>query len=744
MPVGVVLVAVMVFALGWFGPLAHPGYELALATGLSAPAVVAIVSALEQRAARRALEDAFGRALSFGGVVALFVCAMATFHGVRTGFCEPKQGYVLLVLGPMFGVVMASVWGLVAAELVGAVSGPQGRRGWTVLGALAGPVGTLAFGVYCFHATPMVFAYDPFVGFFSGSVYDTVLVTDGLWTYRLATGATLGWVWVLSRHVERRPVGLRLVWRGRPGEVMLGLAAGLASLGSVVRGDTLGHWQTASTIQSALGAHTDAIGCRVIHEPALREAAALLGQECSVHVRELSAWLGLERSFPIEVFLFRDAEQKRQLMGAAQTSIAKPWRREIYLQNEEFPHPVLRHELAHALASELARGPFRVAGSLGGWLPDPGLIEGLAEAAAPRDDELSEDEWAAAMRRLGLLPPLGELFGLGFFAGASSASYTAAGSFVAYVRANHGAAAIAAWYRGEKLDSLIGKSRHELEVGWWKNLDELPLTDTALAEARLRFDRPGIFARPCPHTVDRLLAEAGSREGGEPEQALALYRKVLELDPRSARALFGVASCHEHSGNGGAALEQLEALTTSPLLPEAARANAAEKAGDLALRDGRVADAKRWYLRASENLLHEDRLRTLELKNRYAAEPLGRRVLITLLVGTDARGPNVFEALDLLGEWHRQAPHDGVPSYLLGRQLANAHRWERAAERLDEALSLPLLPRVEVEALRLRIRLACAVGEGVKARELATRFSALEHVAPARKHWLADFVQRCP
>jgi hypothetical protein len=736
---GVALVAAVVFAFGWLPQFGRPGYELALATGLVAPPVMAVAVALEQRRSRLSPAEALREALLLGCGAALAAAFAACVHGARTGFCEPLEGFTVFVLGPIPGIVLASVWGAFVAAL-----GRAGRsRAFTVVGALAAPLAALGVGLAAFYLTPAVFAYSPFVGLFSGSLYDTVLVTSGLVTYRLASAATLVFVAVLVRHVDSRDSALRLVWRGRPFEVLLGVLALSGSAASVAWGNHLGHWQTSSTIADALGAATEGKHCRVVHEPSLHEEATLLARECDVHVVELSEWLGIATDSKLTAFLFRDAEQKRIFMGAAHTSIAKPWRAEIYVQNDEYPHPVLRHELAHALAAKLARGPFRVAGALGGWLPDPGLIEGLAEAAAPRDDELSADEWSAAMRTLGLLPRLEGLFGLGFFGGASSASYTAAGSFVGFVRERYGREAVARWYRGEALDSVVGTSRGSLESSWWAQLDAMKLSDAALDEARVRFDRPGLFSRSCPHAVDRMLEEAAAREQGDPARALALFRSVLTLDPGSARALFGVAACEDRAGRSGDAEAELRALTGHGALPLVLRATAHEKLGDLALRAARVDDARAGYAAAGKALMGEDRLRTLELKTRYAGDPVARRALVALLVGADATGPSIPEALDELAVWHATAPGDGVPSYLIGRQLVNARRRERAAERLDEALSLELPPRIEAEALRLRIRLACARGDGASVRPLAARFDASPVVAPARKRWFAKFVARC-
>ena len=42
-----------------------------------------------------------------------------------------------------------------------------------------------------FYRTPILFAYDPFVGYFSGALYDTVLDHDGLLAYRAASAAAV-------------------------------------------------------------------------------------------------------------------------------------------------------------------------------------------------------------------------------------------------------------------------------------------------------------------------------------------------------------------------------------------------------------------------------------------------------------------------------------------------------------------------------------------------------------------------
>ena len=57
---------------------------------------------------------------------------------------------------------------------------------------LAGPLGGIAIGFGRFYTSPMVFGFDPFVGYFAGPLYDTV-VDPGvrLLSYRVGSLASL-------------------------------------------------------------------------------------------------------------------------------------------------------------------------------------------------------------------------------------------------------------------------------------------------------------------------------------------------------------------------------------------------------------------------------------------------------------------------------------------------------------------------------------------------------------------------
>lgn len=745
--VGATVIVVVLGALGFVGLFARPSYEMALAAGLLCPSVAAVVTALEL--SRRPLHPLgmMARGVENGLLFIAFAYAVGLAHGLRAGFCDLSRGTVLFLMGPTIGCVLAGVWGAVASEIARTRSR---RRLVAVLAALAGPLGTVAMQLGLFYATPIIFAYDPFVGYFSGALYDTVLADDGLGSYRLASAATLFAVYVASLHLERGEGGrLRPRSLGRPGLLLLGAAAGIGSLLSVAYGHDLGHWQTPGTIAEALGGERRHGRCRVVHDARLPlDHVDRLARDCDAHMDAIDDWLGTpaeRRLAEVTAFLFHDAGQKRWYMGAGQTSIAKPWRAEIYLQNEAYPHPVVGHELVHALAGVLGRGPFAIAGELGGLLPNPGLIEGIAVAGSPRDDNLDADEWSAAMKRIGVLPPVRSLFGLGFLGNASSTSYTAAGSFVGFVRRVHGAEAVRRWYGGEPLEALVGRDWAALETAWHAELDAVELRDAALAEAEARFDRPSVFGRRCPHVVDETMGIAsGELAAGDYADALEGLSKVLRLDPGNWHAQLTLATCHDRRGDAASRHAVLTELAGDERMTRAVRHRAVEALGDLALRAGDVAEARARYRTVLETETDEGRLRTLDLKAHYAADPVPREAFVALLVGVDHRGPYAQGALDRIGLWRSARPDDGTPDYLFARQHVAHSRYDLADTRIRAALDRELpVDRVVSESLRMLVVISCARGDGAAAEQALERYQAHPLVTPSRAAYYERLVARC-
>jgi hypothetical protein len=739
-----IVVGVLMAAAGFLPLFGGPGYEHALATGLVVPSAAAIATALEL-VQRPKIEPsaAFGRGVMNGLLFALVSLGTAVLHGLRAGICEWWGALASFFFTAGAGSILGGVWGALVGELARRRKRP---RVYAVVGALAAPVACIGVSVWRFVTSPMVYAFDPFVGYFSGTLYDTVIDPGvALYTYRFGTLCTLAAAGLFASSFERHWMGgLRAIQAPRA-RLALCAAFALASLGITWRGADLGHWSTRASIARDLGGELHGARCDVIYPStvALRDARLLL-RDCEEQLASVERALGARGPERITAFFFRDAADKKRLMGAAETYIAKPWRREVYLQMSQYPHPVLGHEIAHVVAGGFGRGPLRIAGACGGLWPNPGLIEGTAVAASPDDDDLTDMQWARAMLDLGILPPMDRIFAMGFFAESSAKSYTLAGAFVRWIIDTRGTDVLRAWYGGGDIEELTGKTWRELDERFRAHLKTIVLGPEAQAYAKAKFARPSVFGRKCPHLVDGLRREADKcRDTQLAERAVELYDAALRRDDRDYGSIHGRALVWFRHLDPPRGISSLEALASAEQTPRTWRDRAEETLGDFAMLDGRYEDARARYAAVAARTLDEDMARTLEVKAIAATDPAARAAILPMLIGAKDRGSDLVVAAVELGAW--RVSGSPLADYLIGRHLALRGWYAEAAKYLDASLAAaPPTPRVHREALRLRVVCACALGDGDAVRSLRPRLApTFAGTAGGRLASVERFADRC-
>lgn len=718
------IVTVVLGASGFLPLFGGPAYEASLVAGGLLPSSAAVCTALVLVLRARAQpglgisgRSALGFGIAVGSLLAAVGVALSMLHGLRVGFCDLEGGLWLMLLGPGFGAVMGGAWGAVAAVWTLAAEARRPRNVAVGL-ALAGPVAGIVVSVWRFFDSPVVFAFDPFFGYFAGPLYDTVIdPIDRLATYRAGSLATLLAAWVFSGALTLRGSALSFQRFAHPGQLLAGGAAAGLSVLFASLGPSLGHNVSNAAILEALS-RTESYGrCDVRYDPSIsKDYVRLLARDCEAHLGGLERYFEVSAPERVRVLLFANTAQKGRLMGAATTFIAKPWRHEIYVQQSSYPHPVLRHELAHVVAGRFGQGPHKIAGAFGGWLPDPGRVEGFAEAAAPREDsDFTVTEWAAAMAQADLLPPLGQVFQLGFLGQNASTAYTAAGAFVVWLRAQYGPRVLTAWYGGAALSELTrGKDLAALEAEFRKDLAAVEISQRLTVAAQARFSQPSIFGRRCPHAVDAAYGRAQTLLGAlDVEGAEAAYGEVLALDPGHVGARLGLGTCALRRSNAEAAVQAYRGVAEDQRLALGNRLGAREAIADTEFLRGNRDRARQLYSELLEQGASEDYRRTLEVKRLATELPApDREVLQTLLLGSFRLGASWDTAAPLLGAWRERDPNDGLASYLLGRNLFNRSLYDSSAAYLDESLARKsALASVRREALRLRVTVGCARGE---------------------------------
>ncbi len=700
------------------------GFGFAFAMALPASVAAADLGAALVRRARRTDAPAPDRAVFPGRLVlslwlgaaalalALLVPPLAIVgaNGLWVTTCQWGFGLAAYVLMPGLSAVLAAGIGV----LCGLSS--ERRRLSPALPYLVIAVAALV-SLWRFYASPPAFSFNPFIGYFPGNLYDEELrfpapfYAARAFYFAAAVAAAAGAAALLhvpsltlARARRRRPGGVR----GRP-LVVLSLAAVTSAALWSYAGE-LGFLIGDDDIAEALGKRYESENF-IIYYPgggSIERDIEAIAADHEFRYAQVTETLGAEPSGKITSYYFRDAEQKHRYIGARHVHMAKPWRREIYLNHRPFPHSVLRHEIAHVVAGAFGDPIFGVSARRVLGVPvflNPGLIEGIAVAADWPDQfgrALTPHQSVKAMIELDYAPPVEQVFSTRFLALASARGYTLAGSVTKYLLDEYGAERLRALYRsGGDFDAVYGRPRDEVLAGWRAMIGDIELSREELERVRERFRRPGLFDRPCPHAIARKRGRARdlSRRGAG-EDAVAVMKQVTHADPGEPRHRLELGRVLVRAGEEAEAAKVYEALADDEAEVSAAlRAQALSGRGGIAARRGDFTQAARFFERAAR-LPGPDSLRRQTRAELGAArgESKAAKAARAYFWGFDPRVDRDSVArAGRASEVALAASDEGLGHYLLGLSLRGrgAPKQTTAAftRALDRGLSDPLLVR---------------------------------------------------
>ncbi len=630
--------------------------------------------------------------------------------------CDIPMGLAYFAMGPalsgLLGVVSGMWGGLLARR----------RRRQIGLGLLP-PLFCLVVGLWRMYADPVVYAFDPFFGYFAGPIYDEGIPISAryLWFrgYNLlaASAALLLIRLVIGRdlRVQRADHALRAPWSLAGFALCLGLATTMG-----LRATHFGFHTTVDSLTRNL------LGTRVTEHFVIHYAPGsgtardidLVAAEHEFAWDQLVRQLGEHPRAPVHSFVFPTPESKRALIGAGTTEVAPPWRGHLYLNEQPFPHRVLHHELAHAFSFGFGDAMFGAPGRLGWTGPrvNLALLEGFATALAPRPEgHLDLHDQAAILERLGLRPPLGDIMGLGFWGKASRRAYAAAGSFSLWLIETRGVAAFTSLYRSAgDFDLAYGTPLGELEAQWINFLAARPLRPQDVETLRQRYKQRPIFQRPCAHRAADLVAAATLAQArGDEQRRLDALDELCTVEPELPEHRLALALAQAQAGRlddaaaAPLAVAEAAAAASGPEgreLTDTLHAVLDERRGDLALAKNQLAEADAAYARALARGIAENQQRTLQIKRSGAADPaLAPRVLAYFdPFASNPEHPShavlrLYAALQIAGS----PGHVALGGYLTGRQLLNLGKGEAAREHLERSLSPgtgePALPTAELQ-----------------------------------------------
>ena len=619
-----------------------------------------------------------------GAAVAFTVAVVSTLLGTP---CNPwaQTSLYLLLVAPT--ALLAAATGVFCRTLLPRWPGTAALALLLFAAASAWTLWPIATG-------PQVYAFNFFLGWFPGPLYDEALrVRPPLLWFRLETllwAAVLGlWAMLLFVAPGRSSAGVRR-------RVLPLLALSLAALGLLeLHAVDLGLRASEMQLQETLGGHTETTHAELYY-PAEKPAEQVerLRRDVEFRWEQVSQFLGGAPAEKVRVYVFRSAAEKGRLIGASHTQVTK--RLALYLNDAPFPLPVLEHEMAHALASRYGDGPFGTTSRFR-LLPVMGVVEGVATAPEETHAGLPLHAWAAAMRRQKLMPDVRDLLRpTGFYLSAPERAYTATGSFIRWLRETYGAQKLQELLARADFQGVYGRSLDALATDWERMLDGLQLDERVVNRAFARFRGGSVFSRRCAREVASL--EARESAETDPLHALELARRCALLQPEEpsfvlaeAGLLAKVGRVPEAAAALGRLQSRVEGLPALEVEVGLARVRLAFETGDLAeagtqletlapLRPGLDLERQVTLWRAAER-----------------AGDAGRSVMAYL-----AR-PDTVRVLGLMRAV-RTSPDQPLLHYLLGRRfLLDEGAPAAAAVHLRQALALGLPPPVDQEAWRLKV-----------------------------------------
>jgi tetratricopeptide (TPR) repeat protein len=655
-------------------------------------------------------------------------------NAFRVRNCDLAGGLAWFALLPMASAAVGAATGMLTA-----LTFARPARATAI--AMVVVIASIAWSVWRFYAAPPIFAFDPFGGYFPGTLYDEEVAIGAplLWARFYHFSCVLAALLVASAFFD----GIRFSLapgRLRPKVLLVALIFVAHAIGFHASLAKHGVAYSAEDIVRALGATRETEHFRLHYSPAGPWAKDIDATVADHEFRwqQLRKLLGVEPSGKVDSFLFDSPAQKQALMGAGHTSVAKPWRREIYLQHEGWPHPVVAHELAHVFAGRFGDPIFGVARR--GLRFNVGLIEGVAVAAAWQKTPLSPDELVKAMRTLGLEPPLERVMSLDFLGLNAAQAYNVAGSFCRFLLDGYGPEKLGALFGAagapESWTRIYGVSFEALRARWSARIDAIALAPVEAERVRDRLRRPSIFHKVCAHRL-ALEREAAHRAqaAGDRAGALRKLEEVCAEDADDPSGLVEVMDAAEAANRPSDSAVAAGRLRKHPKASGAQKGRAEAQLGDLNLRRGNLDEARAHYQAARGAPLDEANARLVAAKLIALDEPPGpiadklRRFLAAPSADRDV-------AIDLLtlGELVHADPDRGLFHYLLGRQLESRSRWPEAIDALSKALNAkrPLGDeRFVREAQRL---LGRALFRGGRLDEARAIFVQLGDT---------DFVERC-
>jgi tetratricopeptide (TPR) repeat protein len=543
--------------------LDHPGFEFAFVFAVVGPLVAGRITigmaAPRYRAGDpdqpfRVVPEVF-RLTGISLALLLIPLAVILLNGLRVPLCDVGEGLMFFLLLPVTGVIFAVTWALFCTV----------HYRWPTFAFALFYLLTIAYALYLGYATPAIFSYNLFYGYFPGLTYDELLPLEWpLLLFRLFTlslaGVLIGLTAIIARHADpsdgllRKAVMLvRVLW-GDYRTIAVAMIL-LWMLAVLLRCEA--RWETTATyIEERLGGKFVTKNFTVVYDSSTTSAteAYRLAMEHEFQLSRIKEIFVLPRVGHITSFVYPSAEAKRRFIGAGATELAKPWSRQVHITRQNVD-ATLKHELVHVIAAPFGMPVIHANTS-------PGLTEGLAIAVEGEWGGRTLAEHASLLRRAGMVPSIEQMLGpTGFIAQSSSVSYVLAGAFAEHLIKRYGMRQFLLLYGTTSYEDVYGQPLSALIAAWQRSVDSAGVQPSDTAVVDVLFRRPPLIGKVCVRLYARRLREAQRLVAdGQYDEALSRYHALAAVGGYDAIA--GLINLHVRRQEYHRVLDMYDSLLT--------------------------------------------------------------------------------------------------------------------------------------------------------------------------------------
>ncbi len=338
---------------------------------------------------------------------------------------------------------------------------------------------------------PQVYFYSPLIGYFPGNIYDEGLSPDWkLFFHQFLI--LIYFIPVIFLFSKKKEFVLR-------NKIKLAVILLFVAIIFQFLSPSLGYSTTYCSLDSQLS-NKIKTGNTTLHYDNITEVEAkYIALNQQYYFEELSKKLKVNLSENIDVYLFNSRQQKKQLFGAGNADVAKPWQYSIYISKDSWEN-TLQHELIHIFSADFGSGVFKLASGF-----NAAMIEGLAEAVDNNYDDYSIQEVTALAFNNNYKVNISNLFqGLNFFKQNSTLSYTYSGAFFKYLIDKYGIEKVKSFYNNGNFESDFRTNFSTAQKEFETNIKSVMVIGNK-SMADYYFGRLSIIQKVCPRFIsDRL------------------------------------------------------------------------------------------------------------------------------------------------------------------------------------------------------------------------------------------------